>query len=34
MDSLSGKALWADYTIALNKLGIPEDKVNFYLMQP
>jgi integron integrase len=32
MNSLPGNALWADYIDTLNKLGIPDEKVNFYLM--
>jgi hypothetical protein len=32
MESSSGKALCADYAIALNKLGVPEEKVNFHLI--
>jgi hypothetical protein len=32
MNSLPGNALGADYIDTLNKLGIPEEKVNFYLM--
>jgi hypothetical protein len=32
MDSFPCNAHWADYIHTLNKLGIPEEKVNFYLM--
>jgi hypothetical protein len=32
MDSFPCNAHWADYIDTLNKLGIPEEKVNFYLM--
>jgi hypothetical protein len=32
MNSLPGNALWADYIDTLNKLDIPDEKVNFYLM--
>jgi hypothetical protein len=30
--SIPGNARWADYSTTLNKLGIPEEKVNFYLI--
>jgi hypothetical protein len=32
MDSFPCNAHWANYIDTLNKLGIPEEKVNFYLM--
>jgi hypothetical protein len=32
MDSFPGNAQWANYINTLNKLGVPEDKVNFYQM--
>jgi integron integrase len=32
MDSLPNNALWADYIVTLKKLGIPEEKCNFYVM--
>lgn len=32
MYSYPGSALWADYIPTLNKLGIPEEKVNFSLL--